>query len=257
MSKNAKPPKGSKSKDSTSSSSKGTKSQPKSSAKSMQAEEPVFEVADTEISQDQRVDLGHEYLFDLSKPLPLIEAQDHQVVPANYFFNNDLEYLKGGSSSKKYTTSTTKTKAAKYGNIEGIKDMLGVKSYQKKLNIIKLKTYKFNISNLTPYTAYNNPQGIICLDKLKRNGFIHSDELYKFCDGTLTSVRTVLHDIANNLRMEYLTKRRWSNLDRKRSRIMIKAIDQQLFKRRLIRNLEKSFRGREHENDFRLLKQII
>nr|GEZ51788.1 hypothetical protein [Tanacetum cinerariifolium] len=43
---------------------------------------------------------GHEYLFDLSKPLPLIEAQGRQVVPADYFFNNDLEYLKGGSSSR-------------------------------------------------------------------------------------------------------------------------------------------------------------
>ncbi|GJW51140.1 hypothetical protein Tco_0092491 [Tanacetum coccineum] len=47
-----------------------------------------------------------------------------QVVPANYFFNNDLEYLKGGSSSRKYTTSTTKTKAAKYDTIEGIEDMV-------------------------------------------------------------------------------------------------------------------------------------
>nr|GEU78781.1 hypothetical protein [Tanacetum cinerariifolium] len=45
-------------------------------------------------------------------------------LPADYFFNNDLEYLKGGSSSRKYTTSTTKTKAAKYDNIEGIKDMV-------------------------------------------------------------------------------------------------------------------------------------
>ncbi|GJY81932.1 hypothetical protein Tco_0494683 [Tanacetum coccineum] len=67
---------------------------------------------------------GHKYLFDLSKLLPLIEAQGRQVVPADYFFNNDLEYLKGGSSSRKYTTSTTKTKAAKYDNIEGIEDMV-------------------------------------------------------------------------------------------------------------------------------------
>nr|GEX74552.1 hypothetical protein [Tanacetum cinerariifolium] len=44
---------------------------------------------------------GHEYPFDLSKPLSLIEAQGCQVVPADYFFNNDLEYLKGGSSSRK------------------------------------------------------------------------------------------------------------------------------------------------------------
>ncbi|GKD17148.1 hypothetical protein Tco_1206306 [Tanacetum coccineum] len=66
----------------------------------------------------------HEYPFDLSKLLPLIEDQGRQVVSINYFFNNDLEYLKGGSSSGKYTTSTTKTKVAKYDNIEGIEDMV-------------------------------------------------------------------------------------------------------------------------------------
>ncbi|GKA00367.1 hypothetical protein Tco_0672917 [Tanacetum coccineum] len=67
---------------------------------------------------------GYEYLFDLSKPLPLIKDQGRQVVHVNYFFNNDLEYLKGGSLSSKYTTSTTKTKAAKYDTIEGIEDMV-------------------------------------------------------------------------------------------------------------------------------------
>ncbi|GKA75303.1 hypothetical protein Tco_0781681 [Tanacetum coccineum] len=56
---------------------------------------------------------GKEYPFYLSKPLPLIMVQGAQVVPVDYFINNDLEYLREGSSSKKYTTSTTKTKAAK------------------------------------------------------------------------------------------------------------------------------------------------
>ncbi|GJY90533.1 hypothetical protein Tco_0505729 [Tanacetum coccineum] len=147
--------------------------------------------------------------------------------PVDYFINNDLEYLKGGISSRKYTNSTTKTKAAKYDDVQGIKDMvpkmftrrvfilkrvedlqLGVESYQKKLNITRPETFKFDISNRTPYTAYNNPQGIIYLDKYKRNRLIHTDELYKFSDGTLTSVRTVLHDITFNLRMDYLPKRR-------------------------------------------------
>ncbi|GJS82509.1 reverse transcriptase domain-containing protein [Tanacetum coccineum] len=52
------------------------------------------------------------------------EVNKAQVVPADYFFNNDLEYLKGGSSSRKYTTSITNTKAARYDNIEGIEDMV-------------------------------------------------------------------------------------------------------------------------------------
>nr|GEU50755.1 retrovirus-related Pol polyprotein from transposon TNT 1-94 [Tanacetum cinerariifolium] len=66
---------------------------------------------------------GREYSFDLSKPLPLIQDQGHHVVPADYFINNDLEYSKGGSLNSKYATSTTRTKADKYDNIEGIEDM--------------------------------------------------------------------------------------------------------------------------------------
>ncbi|GKG43204.1 hypothetical protein Tco_0479888, partial [Tanacetum coccineum] len=58
-SKDAKPPKGSKLKESMSSSSKGTKFQPKSSGNSMQAEEPMFETADTEMLQDRGGDLGN------------------------------------------------------------------------------------------------------------------------------------------------------------------------------------------------------
>ncbi|GJV46744.1 hypothetical protein Tco_1436956 [Tanacetum coccineum] len=53
-----KPTTGSKKKDSTSGSSKGTKSQPKSSRKSIQSEEPMFEVADSDIPQDQEGNLG-------------------------------------------------------------------------------------------------------------------------------------------------------------------------------------------------------
>ncbi|GJY73357.1 hypothetical protein Tco_0477788 [Tanacetum coccineum] len=198
---------------------------------------------------------GHEYTFDLSKPLPLIEDQGRQVFPANYFFNNDLEYLKGGSSSRKYSISTTKTKAAKYDNIEGIEDM--VPSLWIPMKIAYDKYAMSDITKMTPYTTYNNPHGIIYQDKLKRNRLMHFDKLYKFYDCTLSSVRRVLHDIASSLEMDYLLKRRWCKLDRKRCRIMIKAIDQQLFERRLIRNLEKFVGGREYGNDFRLLEQTI
>ncbi|GJR51877.1 hypothetical protein Tco_1402398 [Tanacetum coccineum] len=83
---------------------------------------------------------------------------------------------------------------------------------------------------------------------------MRSDEFYKFCDGTLTSVRIVLHDIASNLRMEYFPKRRCSERDMIRSRIMIKKIDKRLYKRRLMRNLEKFVGGREYGEDLRLLE---
>ncbi|GJU83043.1 hypothetical protein Tco_1285408 [Tanacetum coccineum] len=72
LSKDAKPTTGPKKKDSTSGSSKGTKSQPKSSGKSIQSEESVFEVADSDMPQDQHVFLmflAWKSLLDLGEVL--------------------------------------------------------------------------------------------------------------------------------------------------------------------------------------------
>ncbi|GJR27891.1 ribonuclease H-like domain-containing protein [Tanacetum coccineum] len=110
--------------------------------------------------------------------------------------------------------------------LKQVKDLqLGVESYQKKLNITRPETFRSDITKITPYTTYNNPQGIIYQDKFKRNSMMRLDELYKFCDDTLLFVRRVFHDIASSLEIDYLPKRIWSKLDRKRSRVMIKAID--------------------------------
>ncbi|GJU13266.1 hypothetical protein Tco_1135662 [Tanacetum coccineum] len=65
---------------------------------------------------------GDEYPFDLTKPLPLVMNGNHQKVPVDYFFNNDLKYLQGGVLTMTYTTSITKTKAAQY-DLLGIEDM--------------------------------------------------------------------------------------------------------------------------------------
>ncbi|GKE14399.1 hypothetical protein Tco_1421976 [Tanacetum coccineum] len=64
------------------------------------------------------------YPFDLKKPLSLI--QDHrgrQIIPKDYFINKDLEYLKGGDLSRRYSTSVTKIKAATY-ELKWIEDLV-------------------------------------------------------------------------------------------------------------------------------------
>ncbi|GJS03535.1 hypothetical protein Tco_0320043, partial [Tanacetum coccineum] len=59
------------------------------------------------------------------EPLPLIpNSQGRRVIPFNHFINNDLEYLRGGVSSRKYSTSVTKTQAADYGHIKWIEDLV-------------------------------------------------------------------------------------------------------------------------------------
>nr|GEX04868.1 hypothetical protein [Tanacetum cinerariifolium] len=134
---------------------------------------------------------GDRYPFDLSKPLPLVMSGNHQIILVDYFFNNDLAYLLGGSADRTYTTLLTKTKAAKYDlpriedmnrlfNLKGdvivhlaaalcmftrrimiqkrVEDLqLSVESYQKKLNISRPMMHKAGITDLKPYYAYSNP----------------------------------------------------------------------------------------------------
>ncbi|GJZ45193.1 hypothetical protein Tco_0592789 [Tanacetum coccineum] len=68
---------------------------------------------------------GQQYLHDLCKPLPLIpNSRGRRVIPFDHFINNDLAYLSGGVSSRTYATSVTKTKAADYGHIKWIEDLV-------------------------------------------------------------------------------------------------------------------------------------
>ncbi|GKC43805.1 hypothetical protein Tco_1061527 [Tanacetum coccineum] len=356
--KDVKPSKGSKSKELKTSSSKGTKSQTKSSSKSAQAEESVFESADTEMPQNQGGDLGNtddqpnvegalksDWFKKPERPLTLdpdwnanksidfrpsqtwiskiakaekypltfrTDGHSYQLlsiciedmVPSPWILVNvaydkyvvwrithwgpKQQWFYGYASnrvSKHDVFSTeriitvTYVKVMKwydYGyleeivvqreaqklykfkegdfprlNLHDIEGMLLLLVQKKIINLEKDVIFNLNvalrmsdISKRTPYTAYNNPQGIIYVDQFKRNRLICSDELYKFSDGTLTSIRSVLHDISSNLRMDYLPKRRWSTLDKQRSRIMIKAIDKLQLERRLMRNLEKFVDGR-------------
>ncbi|GKC24783.1 retrovirus-related pol polyprotein from transposon TNT 1-94 [Tanacetum coccineum] len=391
-SKDAEPTKGPKAKESQSGSFKGTKSQPKSSRKFVQSEEPEFEVADSDMPQDQEENPGNDdkepqgkgqnqswlmtlasYVdkpsktFDelMSTPIDFsayimnglkitnltqetllrpafrllkgthsnyaeleydfeeFTSGNNQKVHVDYFFNNDLKYLQGGVSTMTYTTSITKTKAAQY-DLPGIEDMvlniwvpikvaydkhalwgiahwreqltrvevmrkhgyeylqeivvrradndlyifkegnfprLGINEIEDmlllKINVTKSETTKSSSRKRDPYTPYQDPQGFIYVDNNGRNKLMRSDELYKFSDRTLARLQTSLDDITKNIPMEYLPKRRWSTLEKKRANIMIKAIDKQLKERRLMRSLEKFVGGRHYGTDLRLLQRTI
>ncbi|GKD36255.1 hypothetical protein Tco_1251764, partial [Tanacetum coccineum] len=47
-----------------------------------------------------------------------------KVIPFDHFINNDLAYLSSSVSSRTYATSITKTKAADYGHIKWIEDLV-------------------------------------------------------------------------------------------------------------------------------------
>ncbi|GKD04814.1 hypothetical protein Tco_1179788 [Tanacetum coccineum] len=106
----------------------------------------------------------------LRKPLLLIpNSRGRRVIPFDHFINNDLEYLSGVVSSRKYATSVTKTNAADYGHIKWIEDFVPnimqspvLVDYDKhalwvtKLEIVEWQNYKHldwiivrNLMNLT------------------------------------------------------------------------------------------------------------
>ncbi|GJV04144.1 hypothetical protein Tco_1337713 [Tanacetum coccineum] len=66
---------------------------------------------------------GHKSPVDMSKPLPLQDKEGRLIIPVEFFFNNDLEYLKAGNKERMYSSSITKTLAARY-TLEGIEFMI-------------------------------------------------------------------------------------------------------------------------------------
>ncbi|GKD24459.1 hypothetical protein Tco_1230673 [Tanacetum coccineum] len=76
-----------------------------------------------------------------------------KVIPFDHFINNDLAYLKGGVSSRTYATSVTKTKAADYGHIKWIEELVpntmesahDVYSRQRIITVIELQIVEWHI----------------------------------------------------------------------------------------------------------------
>ncbi|GJY01260.1 hypothetical protein Tco_0359412 [Tanacetum coccineum] len=137
--------------------------------------------------------------------------------------------------------------------LQDIEDMLLLLVQQKLTNLTIDE--RSNLKNKTAYTSYLDPHGIIYVDQFKRKRLMRTDELHKFSDGTFNDVRTALHDIVVGIRMKYLPMRKWSNLDKKRARVMVQDIDKHLYYRRLMRNLEMFVGGRIYGKDLRLLER--
>ncbi|GJT59944.1 hypothetical protein Tco_1003477 [Tanacetum coccineum] len=267
-------------------------------------------------------------LYDLSKPLSLQGSPCHLTILFDFFYNNDLEYLKTENSKRKYTVSITKTKATRFSkhnvystmkilsvvgvnidtqfgygylqeivmrrvdrklytfkegdfpnlhlndieymlllhvqnklfNLDGddivdlvvalrmftrriviqerVEDVqLGVEIYQKKLNISKPQKEFPGISAKEPYITSYDLKGVVYLDSRDQKRLMRADELYKFFDGTLKSVREILHYRLLNFKLGYNTdmpKRKWTEKDHNQTDIMVQLIDKQLLERRIM-----------------------
>nr|GEV15781.1 hypothetical protein [Tanacetum cinerariifolium] len=179
---------------------------------------------------------GQQYPHNLLQPLPLIpNNRGHRVIPFEHFINNDLEYLRGGASSRKYTTSITKIKAADYRRIIAVTELKIVEWHSYKhldwitVRIDDDKIYKFKegedmllllvqgkLTNLTVKERFTFNVSLrmftrsiiiqrrvedLQLEQGQENRLMRIDALHKFCDRTLTDVRTALDDRLKWIRM--------------------------------------------------------
>nr|GEX46765.1 hypothetical protein [Tanacetum cinerariifolium] len=229
---------------------------------------------------------GQRYPHNMLKPLLLIpNNRGLHVISFEHFINNDLEYLRGGASSRMYTTSVTKTKAADYEHIkdddklykfkeddfkrlriQDIEDMLLLLVQGKLKNVLLLMSLFECLQEASSsrgmwktfnWVAYSNPRGFVYQNKDKRNRLMRIDELHKFNDRTLTDVRTALDDRLKGIRMQYLPMSIWRKSDKDRAAAMIQAIDKMLKTRRIMRSLERFIGGRPYEGDLMMLQRTI
>nr|GEU70825.1 putative reverse transcriptase domain-containing protein [Tanacetum cinerariifolium] len=152
---------------STSSSKSAFKSQPKSSGKSTHAEEHDKKDDDLEDQPHQEYNTRND------------DDECRQVIPLDHFINNDLEYLKGGSSSQKYTTFVTKTKAADYSQVKWIEEK-------------KFYGYASNMESKHDVYSKHRIIAVTSLKIIKWFGYCHleeiivrrqNDQIYKFREG--------------------------------------------------------------------------
>ncbi|GKC84347.1 hypothetical protein Tco_1140064, partial [Tanacetum coccineum] len=249
---------------------------------------------------------GDRIPHDLSKLLPLQGAPGRLRILVDFFFNKDLEYLRTRNlEEKKYATSLTKPKAARYelGNIEemilnmwrarqAVQSNHHVYSRMKVLSIVRItvdkqfgygylkkivvrradqKEYTFKeadfprlrfsfsfeesfpgLDDKEPYTIFYEPRGVVYLYKDDKTYLMRKDKVHKFRDATIKKVCNKLDYMLHNFVLDYnesMPKRKWIEKDQQRTTSMLKALENTLLTRRIMRSLECFVGGRKIETD--------
>ncbi|GJZ14872.1 hypothetical protein Tco_0550549 [Tanacetum coccineum] len=159
---------------------------------------------------------GDRFPFELTKSLPLKGRPDHLIVSAEYFFNNDTEFLKSSDPKKNYTASITKTKTSQY-EIVGIKDMVPTlwspikygydKDAEKEIKYWGERRklwYRSQINKISKHNVYSTKKilGVKSVSVKKLHGYGHLEKiivkradrrLHKFKEGDFVDLH--LNDI--------------------------------------------------------------
>nr|GEX35052.1 hypothetical protein [Tanacetum cinerariifolium] len=223
---------------------------------------------------------GQQYPHDLLKPLPLIpNSRRHHVIPFDHFINNDLEYLRGGASSRKESAqdvyskrriiSVTELQIVEWHNykhldwitirrdddklykfkecdfkrlrIQDIEDMLLFQVQGKLTNLTIDERFAFNVS-LRMFTIS------VVIQRRVKDLQLGVESYQKKLN--LTKLDTYKSDLKRKEALpltpipEYLPQTIWRRSDKDRAAAMTQAIDKQLKTRRIMRSLEKFVGGR-------------
>ncbi|GKC32024.1 retrovirus-related pol polyprotein from transposon TNT 1-94 [Tanacetum coccineum] len=206
--------------------------------------------------------------FDLSKPLPLKGHPGHLTVVAEYFFNNDLKYLKSTDSERKYTTSITKMKDARFSKHE-------VFFRQKIMSVVSVKVNKLHgygyleeiVGRRVDRQLYKFKEVIVDLVVALRM-FTRSLVIKKRVKDVQLGVESYQKKLnitkpqkdflgISAKELKDMPRRKWSDLDKRRSGIVVEFIDKKVLEKWILGNLEGLVGAKELEMDYKLIQRTI
>nr|GEW21327.1 integrase, catalytic region, zinc finger, CCHC-type, peptidase aspartic, catalytic [Tanacetum cinerariifolium] len=206
---------------------------------------------------------GGDYPFDLSKPLPLITRRNRHINNDLKYLQGGISTMTYTTSTTKtkaaqydlpgiedivpniwspvkvsydkyelwgisYWRDQRKTFYAYAKGIQSRGDVYSTKRILAVTHVSVMRKHGYGyveeiVVRRADNALYKFKEGFIYVDDYQRNMLMRSGELYKFSDGTLTRLLSLLEDITKNIDMKYLPKRRWSTLEKKRAHYISKT----------------------------------
>nr|GEU63874.1 hypothetical protein [Tanacetum cinerariifolium] len=134
---------------------------------------------------------------------------------------------------------------------------LSIESYQTQLNLTKPGWNATGYEFKHDYTIIESPRAVVFPVNNNERKIMRFNEIYKFNDDMLTRILEALAYIVKEFKIKRLNPgmntRFWTQKDVTRSKEFIAAIERQLKKKRIYRNLECFVGGRVRDIDYRLL----
>nr|GEX07878.1 hypothetical protein [Tanacetum cinerariifolium] len=188
------------------------------------------------VSQESGFEQEEEDAYATLTPLSDAQKADEPVESSfvSFYFTSKFLNLENPSPANNEIASLMETSAPHATAILEITFEAVNLAVQLQTNKLRKEAQAENqdfLNQSQPHCSHSGPHGIIYVDLFKRKRLMRTDELHKFSDGTLNDVRSALHDIVMVIRIEYLQMRKWKNLDKKRDRVMVQEIDNQLYQR--------------------------